>query len=298
MIHRNQTMTSFKAWIEAVRPKTLIVSICPIIVAASLSTPIEKHQQLVLLLALAASMLIQIGCNLANDYYDHKKGSDTSERLGPQRGLQHQLIKPSQMKWAFVFSLFTAFLSGLYLMIIGGLPIIAIGISGIMFAILYTATPFALAYTGLADIVAFLYFGPIPVSGTHYLLTGIWSLEATLLGGCLGAYAVAILTVNNLRDRIQDKKAKKKTLCVRFGRQFGETLYTISMLTPLSYGLIWSQKQLGQIGLLALLPCVLISIRLIKAIHQTSESDLNPYLGKTAGTLALFSLSISLITLL
>ncbi len=292
MIHRNPSQTSFQSWVQAIRPKTLIASICPIVIAGSLASRITPINIGVLSLALIASFLIQIGCNLANDYYDHKKGADTADRLGPKRGLQNQVLQPRHIKIGFILCLVTAFITGLYLMILGGWPIIAIGLSGLLFAVLYTASPYALAYTGSADLIAFAYFGPLAVGGTVYLLTGAWSTESLFMGACLGAYAVAILTVNNLRDRIQDQSVNKKTLCVRFGRPFGETLYSISMLAPLSYAFFWVQLHQTPYGIAFFIPCLFLSIRNIKAIHKKAESELDPYLGKTAATLALFTISM------
>jgi 1,4-dihydroxy-2-naphthoate octaprenyltransferase len=118
------------------------------------------------LIALSGAVLIQIGTNIANDYYDYKRGADTGERLGPLRVTQAGLIKPATMKAAFTFVFSLAFILGLYLIWRGGYPVLIIGLLSILFGILYTSGPFPLGYTGFADIFVLIFFGPVAVDIT------------------------------------------------------------------------------------------------------------------------------------
>ena len=204
--------TTLNNWLYLCRPKTLWVGICPCLLASSISIFYKTFNLTIVSICLIVSILIQIGCNLANDYFDFKKGADI-HRVGPKRLLNTQSnITPKHIKIGFITCLSTAFILGLYLIYLGGWIIGIIGVSAICMAVLYTAGPYALAYTGFADLIAFLYFGPVATTGILYLLKSSTNAMMTGLafGIGLGCYSVAILTVNNLRDRIQDKKVNKK----------------------------------------------------------------------------------------
>ncbi len=178
---------------------------------------------------LIAALLIQIGTNFANDYFDCIHGADSGERIGPLRVTQAGLIKPDVMKLAFitVFSLF--FLIGLYLARLGGWPIMAVGTISILLGILYTGGPYPFGYYGLGDIIVLIFFGPVAVGGTYYLQTFNLNFSVILAGLAPGLFSTAILTVNNLRDIHTDGQAGKRTLAVRFGASFarGEYLFAI-----------------------------------------------------------------------
>ena len=180
--------------------------------------------------ALLAAILIQIGTNFANDYFDYLKGADTAERLGPTRVTQAGLVSPATMKKAFILTFAAAMLLGVYLVWRGGWPIVLIGLVSIMLGIFYTATPFALGYTGAADLFVLIFFGPVAVAGTYYVQALTVSREAVIAGFAPGFISVALLTVNNLRDLEQDRKAGKKTLAVRFGQAFARREYGAALL--------------------------------------------------------------------
>ena len=163
------------------------------------------------------SILIQIATNLANDYFDHKKGADTEERVGPARAVQQGWISPRAMATATVISLLLALLVGLYLIAVGGWPIAVIGIVSLICAVAYTGGPFPLAYLGLGDIFVFAFFGLAAVVGTSFVQLLFVPPSAWFAGAAIGLLATAILVVNNLRDRETDAKANKRTLAVRFG---------------------------------------------------------------------------------
>ena len=291
---RNYT-PRLSAWINSTRPKTLLVSICPILLSTSLSQQKDILSLPIIIIALLASILIQIGCNLANDYFDFKKQSDRADRKGPKRALQSGILSENSIKNAFITCLAIALLLSAYLMMIGGWPIILIGLSAVACAVLYTATPYALAYTGFSDLAAFSYFGPIAVAGTLYCQNLTWHTDAIIWGTGLGLYAVAILTVNNLRDIKEDALSQKKTLAVRFGASFARTEYTLCTILPLSAVLFWTLSNKPQSYLLAWAPLFIISISNINNVTKRSGKELEPYLGKTALCLLLFTITSSIL---
>ena len=201
-------MTKFELLKQSIRPKTLAASICPVLIGSILAWHHGGLNWFTGVITLLSAAFIQIGTNLANDYFDFKKGADTKDRLGPIRATQAGLISLKTTKIAFISMFALAFGCGLYLVAIGGLPIFIIGIISIALGILYTATPLALAYTGMADIVSLLFFGPIAVGGTYYLQTHTISPEILLYGLPIGLLAAAILVVNNLRDVEEDRKSQ------------------------------------------------------------------------------------------
>jgi 1,4-dihydroxy-2-naphthoate octaprenyltransferase len=210
-----------------------------------------------LLFTLFTALAIQIGTNLANDYFDFVKGADTQERKGFMRVTQAGLVAPTIMKKAMIVTFGIACLCGSYLILDGGLPILLLLALSIALGILYTGGPFPLAYLGLGELFAFLFFGPIAVFTTYFLQTGILSKEALLLGISPGAFAMAFLIVNNVRDIEEDRLAHKKTMAVRFGKNFGKCHYFFSLLlslTPILF--FYTTHPFSLLALLILLPAI------------------------------------------
>lgn len=221
--------SKLKIWALAARPKTLWASISPVIIGTALAYEDGKAHWLSAFIALFGAVLIQIGTNFANDYFDHTRGADTQERLGPQRMTQAGLVTPFAMKIAFLIVFALAFISGLYLIWRCGWPIFIVGALSIIFGILYTAGPYPLGYKGLADLFVLIFFGPVAVGGTYYVQALEINPIVILAGFSPGLISTAILTVNNLRDIETDKKAGKLTLAVRFGETFARFEYLISL---------------------------------------------------------------------
>jgi len=224
---------SIGAWILAARPKTLPAAASPVILgsglAAAYGAPLLPWTPIILICAL----LLQTGANLANDFWDAQKGADApGERLGPIRATSAGLLPPRSVFWATVVVLGFATICGLPLVLLGGTPILLIGIASIAAAVLYTAGPFPLAYLGLGDACALLFFGIIPTAGTAYVLTLNWLPLAWFYGFIPGSYAVALIAINNLRDRAGDARVGKRTLVVRFGAHFARAEICFSLLLP------------------------------------------------------------------
>jgi 1,4-dihydroxy-2-naphthoate octaprenyltransferase len=239
-------MNKLNSWLLASRPKTLLASIVPVMVGTALAVNVGKFNILVTIIALACSLLIQIGTNFTNDLYDYLKGTDTTSRKGPLRALSNGLITVKEMKIGIVITFTSAFLLGLYLVHTGGIIILVIGILSIIAGLAYTAGPYPLAYKGLGDIFVFMFFGLIGTLGTFYLHTNELSLPAFLSSIPVGALITNILVVNNYRDIEEDRQAGKNTLAVKLGKTFTQYqfifLIAVSFLTPLALFLFLNFK--------------------------------------------------------
>ena len=222
-------MTALSLWIQAARPKTLTAAAAPVFVGAGLA---EAHGTLALLPVLAAfagAILIQIGTNLANDYYDFVRGGDTPNRVGPVRVTQAELI-PAEHVWrGMVAVLAAAAAVGVYLVFVGGWPIVWIGLASLLCAVAYTGGPYPLAYHGLGDPFVFVFFGLIAVGGTYWVQALALPGDVLVAGVGVGALTTAILVANNLRDLETDAMAGKRTLAVRLGRNGSRAEYAVLM---------------------------------------------------------------------
>lgn len=218
--------TKVKNIIIAARPLTLAAAFSPVMLAAALAENV--HLPTLLNILLSAS-LIQIISNFANDLYDAKKGADKTRT---NRMVASGKIPPEIMQKILLVTIFLCILSAIPLVLHGGLPILLIGSSGILFAILYTATPLALAYHGLSEIFVLLYFGPLATAGTYFLLTNHFTLNSFLIGFIPGILSIAMLMVNNLRDYENDLKIKRKNLVSFFGIQKAKKIYFLLLFLP------------------------------------------------------------------
>ncbi len=274
--------TGFKVWVLAARPKTLWASISPIIIGIAMAYAAGKGELLPALAALLAGILLQVAANFSNDYIDFVKGIDKADRLGPMRVTQAGLVSPGAMKTATAIVLMLAFLLGIYLVYRGGWPIVIIGLASILFAVLYTAGPYPLAYHGWGDLFAFVFFGPVATAGTYYVQALAVPNEVIIAGCAPGLFSVAILTVNNLRDIESDTRARRKTLAVRFGRFFAIREYVGAVILataaiPVYLSLSVPDKQQVMIAALT----VIAAIPVIKSVRRDSGPILNETLAAT-----------------
>lgn len=287
--------TDFRVWIQASRPKTLPASIAPVLIGTAMAYSAGKGYLLAALAALVGGVMIQMGTNLSNDYFDYVKGTDTHERLGPLRVTQAGLVTPSAMKRAIWLVFAIAFLAGVYLVWRASWPIVIIGIASVLFAILYTGGPFPIGYLGLGDIFVLIFFGLVPVGGTYYAQALEFDLSTVMAGLAPGLFSVAILTVNNLRDIETDRKAGKKTLQVRFGRTFArwEYLLAIIMATvlPMILTLTVGDHDYAMLSLVVL-PAAIPTVRRVFA--STDGPTLNYCLASTGKLLLLYSVLFSI----
>ena len=222
--------SSIKYWLLAIRPKTLPAAVAPVLMGTAMAFGDGIEDVVTALVCLLTALLLQIGTNLANDYYDCQKGADTLERVGPTRVTQAGLIPPGQVKAAFIGVFALAALASICLVTRGGWPIAVLGVAAILSGIFYTAGRYPLGYLGLGDLLVFIFFGPVAVAGTYYVQSLELNAAIIFAGFAPGLMSVAILTVNNLRDIDSDRKSGKNTLAVRFGRGFALSEYLFCVL--------------------------------------------------------------------
>jgi 1,4-dihydroxy-2-naphthoate octaprenyltransferase len=231
-----------RIWVLAARIPTLPAAVVPVLVGSAVAWAAGQFRPLPFVAAMVASLLIQVGTNLANDYFDFRKGADTAERLGPVRVTQSGLVRPQTVRTATIVTFGLAALIGIYLSVVGGLPILVVGLLSIAAGVLYTGGPYPLAYHGLGDLTVFIFFGLVAVIGTAYLHTGEVTTFAIVSALPVAALVTAILVVNNLRDIATDRAAKKRTLAVRLGpggtRAEYLLLLSIAYLVPLASWLL------------------------------------------------------------
>ena len=285
---------SLRTWLLAARPKTLTAAVVPVVVGTGLALGQGMAVLWPALAALAGAMLIQIGTNLTNDYYDFRKGADTHERVGPTRVTQSGLIAPQTVLAAGAGCFALATLVGISLVARGGWPFVVIGLASVLAGWAYTGGPYPLGYHGLGDLFVMAFFGLVAVPGTFYaqalqLVPGVWPAAVAV-----GATGTMILVVNNLRDLETDARAGKQTLVVRFGRAFGRAEYVALLMVALAMPLTmlalgWARWPV----LLALLATPLAWPPLSRVLRNTGAA-LNPALGTTARFQAAFGLLLSL----
>jgi 1,4-dihydroxy-2-naphthoate octaprenyltransferase len=219
-----------QGWIMAARPATLPAAVVPVFVGTALAIADRHLHPLVFIATLVGSLLIQIGTNFANDFFDFQKGADNAERLGPTRVTQSGIFTPYQVMVATLVTFGLAMADGLYLASVGGAPIVLVGLFAIASGVAYTGGPYPLGYHGLGDLFCFIFFGLVAVDGTYYLQTGSLSVAALIAAVPVGLLCTNILVVNNLRDIDTDRAAGKRTLAVRIGRAATRRQYTLFLL--------------------------------------------------------------------
>lgn len=222
-----KNISKFNAWVLASRPKTLPAAVAPVIVGTALAYADRSFSLLPALAALAVALLLQIGVNLANDYFDFKKGIDTEDRLGPARVTQSGLIPPGRVKAAMDIVFAMTLLPGIYLVTRGGWPVLVIGGASIIAALAYSGGPYPLASHALGDLFVFVFFGLVAVCGTFYVQTLKLTPMVFLMGIVEGLLITAILVINNLRDIETDRRAGKHTLAVLIGTQSARAEYAL-----------------------------------------------------------------------
>ncbi len=222
-------------WMLAARPKTLPAAAAPVIVGAAVAWHDGVFSLWPALAALLGALLLQIGANFANDVYDFKKGADAGERLGPTRVTQAGLLSPKEVETGMWITFALATLVGVYLLIVGGWVVAAIGLASIIAAIAYTGGPYPLGYNGLGDIFVFIFFGLAAVVGTYFVQAHTASTAVWWAAVSMGLLATNILVVNNLRDIDSDRAAGKRTLAVRWGKSGAQMEYVV--LLVISYGI-------------------------------------------------------------
>jgi len=285
--------TAWRHWLEAARPKTLPAAVIPVLVGTALAAAHGAAQYGNAAICLAFALLVQVGTNFANDYFDFVKGADTPARVGPRRAVAAGLIAPGRMLAATWLVLAVAFAVGLLLVREGGWLLLPIGIVSILCAIAYTGGPFPLGYNGLGDLFVFIFFGLVAVDTTFYVQTGHVTADVTSCAAAVGLLAANILVANNYRDAETDAGAGKKTLVVRLGRKFAVWQYALSVTVALLCppALLLTGYRWPVLLPLVLVPWGTILTRRLAASREPAEQI--ALLGDTAKFLAAFGVLLS-----
>ena len=296
-----QDITRREAWVIAARPQTLPAAAAPVIVGTGLAVHDGVFAALPALAALVGAGLIQIGTNFANDYYDAVQGADTEDREGFTRVTAGGLIAPETVKRAMYLTFAASIALGTYLVYVGGLPILVIGLLSVASGIAYTGGPYPLGYHGLGDLFVFVFFGLVAVAGTYYVQAaavlanplpvgippGTLPVAAVVAALPIAALSTDILVVNNVRDREEDATTGKRTLVVRFGYGVARVQF-VAMLAVAYATPIWFLLRPGY-SAAVLLPYLTLPYAAVIArtmLTETAGEVLNPTLERNGRLLA------------
>jgi 1,4-dihydroxy-2-naphthoate octaprenyltransferase len=288
-------VTGARIWVMAARPRTLPAAVAPVLVGTAAAVYDSNDLRVAAFVAaLIGSVFIQIGTNLANDYSDARRGADTLDRLGPVRVTSSGLVAPRRVLAATWIAFGVAGAAGVYLTIVAGPLILAVGIASILAGVLYTGGPRPYGYAGMGELFVFLFFGLVAVNGSYYVQLEHLDWLPFGLSIAVGCMVTAILVVNNLRDLETDRRAGKRTLAVRIGRRATRRLY-LAMLAGAYVALIVTVALLGgpwaaAAGLvsLALAPAAARAV-----MTRTDGPALNATLARTGAMLGLFGLAVT-----
>lgn len=285
--------TRVSTWLSATRPRTLPAAIAPVLVGTALAWRDGHFVAPAAAACLGFALLVQIGTNFANDYFDFIKGADTAERVGPRRAVASGWVKPPVMRAVAIAVFAAAFLLGLTLIPYGGTTMIVIGVASILSGIAYTGGPYPLAYHGWGDVFVFVFFGLVAVCTTYFVQGGVPDLTVWMVAVAIGALSANILLVNNYRDATTDAKAGKKTTVVRFGPGFARAQFTTAHVIALT---VPSYLALLQREYALFLPVILtpLALRQVQRLRDSrTPSELIALLGDTGRYLALYAVVLS-----
>lgn len=286
--------SAWKIWIEAARPRTLPAAVAPVLVGTSLAWRDGTLIVAAAALCLGFALLIQIGTNFANDYYDFINGADTAARVGPRRAVAAGLVSPQTMRAAMWLTFAVAFCCGLGLLHWGGPWLLIIGVASIVCGIAYTGGPWPLGYHGLGDLFVFIFFGCVAVGATYFVQAGHIGSDAMIASVPVGLLAANILAVNNYRDVETDRAAGKRTLVVRFGRGFARAQHALSLAIALATPLYFFIRDRRPIVLLPLLLLPVAWRHVQRLRNATTAPELISLLGDSGKLLAVYALLMGL----
>jgi 1,4-dihydroxy-2-naphthoate octaprenyltransferase len=273
----------------ACRPRTLPAAVAPVMAGSAVAAHDHRFVPAAAFLCLLFALLVQIGTNFANDYYDFVHGADNADRVGPRRAVSSGLVRPEAMRRAMFAVFIAAFVSGLGLIHWGGPWMLAVGVSSILCGAAYTGGPWPLGYLGLGDVFVFLFFGLVAVGVTYFVQAGRLSAHAVLAGVPMGLLAANILVVNNYRDADTDAAAGKRTLVVRFGRGFARAQFAFSLVVALAVPFVFRLTGYGNACLLPLVAAPLAWNHLQRLAPGRTPQQLVSLLGDTGKFIAIYA---------
>jgi 1,4-dihydroxy-2-naphthoate polyprenyltransferase len=291
---RDAALSPLRLWLVASRPRTLPAAVAPVLVGTALAGTEGTFKPLRFACALIGSIFIQIGTNLANDYSDARRGADTEDRLGPVRVTAGGLMPPRKVLIGTYVAFGVAVAAGAYLIAVAGWQLLLVGAASIAAGVLYTGGPRPYGYEGLGELFVFLFFGVVAVVGSYFVQVEELEWEAFALSVPVGLLASAILVVNNVRDVDTDRRAGKRTLAVKLGRDGARTLFdamlALAFVAPVVIVLAGGLDTWILLSLLAA-PLALPVRRAVRT--RTDGASLNAALAGTGRLLAVFSILLA-----
>lgn len=279
----------WRIWVSAMRLRTLPAAVSPVLVGSALARHDHRFDPVAAFLCLFFALLVQVGTNFANDYFDFVHGADNDARVGPRRAVASGLVSPGAMRLAMTAVFTAAFLAGLGLIHWGGPWMLAVGLACILSGVAYTGGPWPLGYHGFGDLFVFIFFGLVAVATTYFVQAGRVSAHALLAGAAIGALSANILLVNNYRDAETDATARKKTLVVRFGRGFARLQFAVSLAVALAVPVVFWGTGYGRWCLLPVLLAPLAWSHMRRLSPHRPPADLISLLGDTARLMAIYA---------
>ena len=274
----------FRIWFQAVRFFSFTASVIPIAAGSALALVERQFDPLLFVLMVIAGVATHAGCNLANDYFDHRKGIDTEESLGPSKVIQRGLLSPAEVRRGFIVAFAIATALGLVIVAETGWPVLALALASLAAAYLYTGGPKPLGYIALGELTVFVFMGLGMVMGAYYVMTGALTWTSLLVATPIAAIVAAILHANNIRDIPDDAAAGKVTLATLLGRRGANIEFAI-----LTYGAyvavaatIVVDPRLWPIAITAVTIPVAVRVNRL-AFSPAMRAELNPLVRKTAG---------------
>jgi 1,4-dihydroxy-2-naphthoate octaprenyltransferase len=276
------TPSGIRIWLIAARVRTLPAAIAPVLVGTALAGYVHVFHPLRFIAALIGAIFIQVGTNLSNDYSDARRGADSEDRLGPVRVTAGGLVPPKRVLVATYVSFGVAVLAGAYLIAVAGWQLLLVGAASILAGVLYTGGPRPYGYEGLGELFVFLFFGIVAVAGSFFVQVKHVDWEAFALAVPVGLLAAGILVVNNVRDIDTDRRAGKRTLAVRLGRERTRTLF--AAMVYLAYVLVPVTWVFGPLKPWVLLPWLTLPLAapVVRTVrNRTDGASLNEALAQT-----------------
>ena len=283
---------AFKYWIKAARPKTLLVSMAPVIMSVAIASIVVKINWLPAVICLVFAVMAQIISNFVNDYSDGIKGIDKN-RIGPERMVALGLIPPEKMRRSIIVMCALTFILGCTLMYWGGLILLPFGIIIMLCALAYSMGPFPLSQHALGDVTVVLFYGIAPVVLTFFIQTGFVNWQIVIAGLAIGVITNNLLIVNNYRDADEDFKNGKKTTVNIFGKRFMKTVYFLNPLIAIALGFVVFDNILNPLTwALAVIPFLAYSTLVSIKFSKAKGMELNKLIGMSSLEAIVFALTV------
>lgn len=291
-------MSKTKAWIGAMRLRTLPLSLSGIILGSAVAYFNGYFNHISFALAIITTVLFQVLSNFANDLGDSSKGTDNDHRIGPTRAIQSGKISSNEMKWAVIITSILSMVSSITLIYSAASTLtietiwfyVGLAVACIAAAIMYTVGKSAYGYHGLGDLMVFIFFGGVSILGVYSLYAPVFLPENILLVIFIGLMSVSVLNLNNMRDYVNDKESGKNTLVVQMGPNSAKFYHVLLILIALISLSLFIYKTEQPILFVALSPALLLLVHLRKVLGIQELKDFDPELKKVALTTFLISL--------